>query len=82
MIHGSGFSGNVYLHAEFPVRICQQQCLTGGFSGGIVSFGKESQVYLKKYAVSKKFLERFEIKIPIAWTDSDLMAKHIGLEIL
>jgi hypothetical protein len=35
-------------------------------SGSMVSFGKESEACWNELAVSEKFLERLEIKIPIA----------------
>jgi len=57
--------GEVCPDAVLPVKTCGKACLTGGVSFSMVSFGKKLQVYLKKYAVSEKFLERFEIKIPI-----------------
>ncbi len=45
--------------------IYRQRCLTECVSGRMVNFSKESEIYLEKYAVSEKFPERFEIKIPI-----------------
>ena len=50
MIHGSGFTGNVYPYSEFPVHICLQRCLTASVSHRMVSFREESEVYQDELA--------------------------------